>query len=138
MFSRSWTLAILCCVALITASAAGQVLRRGGEMPDVPGREANQGVYVRDSRGAVEKLALAQRMERLKEWDKAADVYQEIIEKYADRIVALPDDGTSTPRYANVTTVVQQRLTKWPTEALAAYHKRFEPPATRSEERRVG
>src|SRR5437868_6260793 len=31
------------------------------------GKEPTEGVYVRDSAGAVEKLALAQKMERLKE-----------------------------------------------------------------------
>src|SRR5215211_1741805 len=54
----------------------------------IPGRDpTTQGVYVRDSAVAGEKLALAQRMEHLKEWDKSADVYQEIAEKFADRVV---------------------------------------------------
>src|SRR5688572_3032099 len=51
------------------------------------GKDSNEGVYVRDSAAALEKLALAQRMERLKEWDKAADILQEVMEKYPDRVV---------------------------------------------------
>lgn len=49
------------------------------------------GVYVRDSAIALEKLALARRMERLHEWGKSADVYQEILEKYPDRVVPSGD-----------------------------------------------
>src|SRR4051794_38084666 len=41
-----------------------------------------QSVYVRDSAAAADQLALAARMERLKEWSKAADIYQEIIDKF--------------------------------------------------------
>jgi len=32
-------------------------------------------------------MALAQRMEGLKEWGKSAEIYQEIIEKFSDRVV---------------------------------------------------
>src|SRR5579859_5252896 len=46
------------------------------------GKESTEGVYVRDSATAVEKLALAQKMEKLKEWAKSADLYQEVIGKY--------------------------------------------------------
>jgi outer membrane protein assembly factor BamB/TolA-binding protein len=93
------------------------------------------GVYVRDSAVAVEKLALAQRMERLKEWDKSADVYQEIVEKYADRVVPNQTDPTGAdpagaPRsYSSVTLEVQRRMSKWPDEGIHAYQARFEAPA---------
>src|SRR5438045_4061816 len=66
-----------------------------------------QGVYVRDSVDAGDKLALAQRMERLKEWDKSADVYQEIVEKYADRVVPVSSDDLTAQRYTSVTLRVQ-------------------------------
>src|SRR5689334_11058374 len=82
--------------------------------------DARQGVYVRDSAVAGEKLALAQRMERLKEWDKSADVYQEIVEKYADRVVPMSGDGAEK-RYSSVTLAVQDLLGKWPEEGLTAY-----------------
>src|SRR5205814_7835307 len=51
------------------------------------GKDSTEGVYVRDSALALEKFALAQKMERLKEWNKSADLYQEILEKYSDRVV---------------------------------------------------
>jgi len=94
-------------------------------------------VFVRDSAVAGEKLALAQRMERLKEWDKSADVYQEIVEKYADRVVpstTQPAGGAAaapgTPqRYKSVTMSVQERLGKWPEEGLAMYRARYEAQA---------
>ncbi|HEX8521047.1 MAG TPA: PQQ-binding-like beta-propeller repeat protein [Tepidisphaeraceae bacterium] len=93
------------------------------------GKELNQGVYVRDSGGAVEKLAQAERMSRLKEWDKAADLYQEVLDKYSDRIVSTGKDGSPGSRYANVTAVVQERLGAWPREGLEAYKRKFEPAA---------
>ncbi len=63
--------------------------------------------------------------------EKAADVYQEIVEKYADRVV--PADGASDPanvkRYMSVTMQVQSLIGKWPAEGLAVYRSRFETPA---------
>src|SRR3954471_532859 len=97
--------------------------------PDPSRRDPRQGVYVRDSAVAGEKLALAQRMERLKEWDKAADVYQEIVEKYADRVVPVPDAPDDAKRYGSVTLTVQELLGKWPDEGLRAYRARYETPA---------
>ncbi len=59
---------------------------------DQPNKE--QSVYVHDSAVAAEKFALAERMERLKEWNKAADVYQEILEKNSDNVIASPSQST--------------------------------------------
>src|SRR5207249_3885857 len=70
------------CVAVLVFAVSGAFAQIARNLPDTAGKQLNQGVYVRDSGGAVEKLALAQRMERLKEWDKAADVYQEVLDKY--------------------------------------------------------
>src|SRR5947207_1397367 len=76
------------------------------------------------------KLALAERMERLKEWDKSADVYQEIVEKYADRVVPNQADAAGVAkRYSSVTLEVQRRMARWPDEGMRAYKARFEPPA---------
>ena len=126
-------------VALIVTAAA-TVLAQRNVGPD-PTRTT--GVYVRDSAVAAEKLALAERMERLKEWDKSADVYQEIVEKYADRVVpsgtsaepaSQPADAAAAaaialPRYKSVTLAVQERLGKWPEEGLAMYRARYEAQA---------
>ncbi len=89
-----------------------------------------QSVYVRDSGVASEKIALAERMERLKEWDKSADVYQEIIEKYADRVVPTRSDETGQiSQYNSVALVVQEKLAKWPEEGLQVYRGRYEQSA---------
>ena len=94
------------------------------------GKESNQGVYVRDSAVAVEKFALAQRMERLKDWNKAADALQEVIEKHADRVMpSQVDQKNVIYQYTSVTTAVQERLAKWPQEGLDVYRARFEPQA---------
>ena len=83
-----------------------------------------QGVYVRDSAVAGEKLALAQRMEHLKEWDKSADVYQEIVEKYSDRVVSInADDTGGGQRYVGVVLRVQELLGKWADEGLKPTHQ---------------
>src|SRR5215207_4946066 len=94
-------------MAWIAAPLAAQ-FRRGAVVETAA--PAKPSVYVRDSAVAAEKLALAQRMERLKEWNKSADVYQEIVEKYADRVVPAddPGDASGTPtRYTSVTQKVQ-------------------------------
>ncbi|MDB5289757.1 MAG: outer rane biosis protein BamB [Phycisphaerales bacterium] len=94
------------------------------------GKEPTEGVYVRDSAGAVEKLALAQKMERLKEWNKSADLYQEVITKYSDRVVPSGlDRDKKINQYTSITFGVQEKLAKWPQEGLDVYRARFETPA---------
>src|SRR5256885_11699931 len=94
------------------------------------GKDPTQGVYVRDSAVAVERFALAERMERLKEWAKSADVYQEILQKYSDRVVpSQVDKDNRIYQYASVGAAVQERLSKWPEEGLNVYRARFENDA---------
>jgi outer membrane protein assembly factor BamB/tetratricopeptide (TPR) repeat protein len=135
-------IAVGCALTALLAPAAttpAQFRLDLGQQELGPGANPNQPrqtVYVRDSAVAGEKLALAQRMERLKEWNKAADVYQEIVEKYADRVV--PASGTdasgtdaagNATRYTSVTVEVQKRLGKWPDDGLQVYRGRYETAA---------
>lgn len=94
------------------------------------GEEKDAGVFVRDSGVAVEKIALAERMERLHEWNKSADVYQEILEKFSDRVLPskINADG-KVEQYASVALVVQEKLARWPEEGLAVYRGRYEESA---------
>lgn len=103
----------------------------GGLNPDsFYGKEPTEGVYVRDSAGAVEKLALAQRMERLGEWAKSSDLYQEVLSKYADRVVQSKLDADhKICQYMSITNPVQERLAHWPAAGLDAYRGRFEAVA---------
>src|SRR5689334_10704835 len=112
---------------LLTIAIAAPLARAQRQLG--PGDRARPSVYVRDSAVAAEKLALGERMERLKEWDKAADVYQEIVEKYADRVVPSSSENNATTRYVSVTLEVQRRLGKWPADALNVYRARYEAPA---------
>ena len=94
------------------------------------GKESTEGVYVRDSALALEKFALAQKMERLKEWNKSADLYQEILEKYADRVVPSQIDKESKIyQYTSVTKGVQEQLARWPQEGRDVYRARYEAAA---------
>src|SRR5271155_4770069 len=68
---------------------------QGVNVVQTPGQDDSGTVYVRDSAIAMEKLALARRMERARQWDKSADVYQEILEKYSDRVVPAAEDPQS-------------------------------------------
>jgi outer membrane protein assembly factor BamB len=108
---------------------------QGGPIQIVPNLGQGQGnasaVYVRDSAIAMEKLALARRMERAQQWDKSADVYQEILEKYSDRVVpAGIDPATNTvTHYTSVTQTVRESLCKWPSDGLAVYNGRYQTPA---------
>lgn len=110
----------------LSAPAAAQVLNN----QSLYARDTDQGVFVRDSAIAVEKLALAERMEHLKEWDKAADVYQEIIKTYADRVVpSQVNKDNRIYQYSSVTPFVHEHLAKWPAEGLAVYRARYETEA---------
>lgn len=94
-------------------------------------RDANEGVFVPDSEMAKERLALAQRMERLKEWNNSADLYQEILTdpKYAAKVV--PAEGDPEHRlYRSVEALVMQRLARWPAEGLEVYKGRYEAQAS--------
>jgi outer membrane protein assembly factor BamB len=119
-------LIVMSSAVLLTCAAVAPAQRLIG--PNPRRDPTTQGVYVRDSAVAGEKLALAQRMEHLKEWDKSADVYQEIVEKYSDRVVPVSDE-TGGQRYTSVTLRVQELLGKWPDEGLQRYRARFEPTA---------
>src|SRR5947207_13079768 len=92
-------------------------------------RDSTEGVYVRDSAVAAEKMALAFRLEHLKEWNKAADVYQELLQQYADRVTPSDERDQRIYQYTSVAIAVQQKLAKWPQEGLDAYRGKFEPEA---------
>lgn len=133
-FLRGWSavrrsaLRALALVALAGLPLHGQFAVRGEKAGT---NDPQQGVYVRDSAIAADKFELGLRMERLKEWHKSADVYQEILKNYKDRVVAIKTDEKGHPvRYASVVVAVQERFARWPEEGLAVYRTRFEPEAS--------
>ena len=94
------------------------------------GSDPNEGVFVRDSALAVEKLAHAQRMERQKEWDNAASLYQEVLEKYPDRVVpSKKDKDGKIYQYTSVAHRVREALAKWQAEGRQVYRGRYEAVA---------
>jgi hypothetical protein len=74
-------------------------------------------------------MALAFRLEHLKEWSKAADIYQELLLQYADRVTPSDDQDQRIYQYTSVAIAVQQKLAKWPQEGLDTYRNRFETDA---------
>ena len=122
-------------LAISSAIALGQqpkaVADRAQSNPDsLYARDSNQGVYVRDSAIAVEKLALAERMERLNEWNKAADIYQEVLTTLSDRVLpSQTDKDNRIYQYVSVSAVVHEHLCRWPREALDIYRARYEGDA---------
>jgi outer membrane protein assembly factor BamB len=125
-------LLLIICLAFATPALA-QIFGNGAPVQPFgapnPGVDKTNGVYVRDSAIAMEKLALAKRMERAREWNKSADVYQEILEKYPDRVVQRTEEPQI--QYASVTETVRQSLCKWPLEGLLVYRGRYETPAAK-------
>jgi outer membrane protein assembly factor BamB/TolA-binding protein len=94
------------------------------------GKDSTQGVYVRESSTAVDKLVAAEKMERLKEWAKAADYYQEVLQKYNDRVVPTGVDADNViDQYGNIKDKVRQALSRWPIEGVDAYKARYESEA---------
>jgi outer membrane protein assembly factor BamB/tetratricopeptide (TPR) repeat protein len=125
--TRSATACVFAAALLAVTSAPAQ---QAPDRESFLGRENAQNVYVRDSAVAVEAFALAQRMERLKEWDKAADALQEIVEKHPDRILpSRTDEKNVITQYTSVVLAAQERLAHWPAEGLAVYRARYETAA---------
>ena len=59
-----------------------------------------------------------------------SDLYQEVIVKYADRVVPSQlDKDKKIYQYTSITNPVQERLARWPQEGLDVYRARFETPA---------
>lgn len=87
-------------------------------------------IFVRDSAVAAEKIALAERMARLEQWDTSATVYQEIIDEFADRVLPAEFDSAGRPTvYRSVAPEIQDRIAAWPAAGLAVYRSLFEPAA---------
>ena len=111
--------------------AQGQVqVLQNGQVDDLPSAEQPQGVFVRESAAALDTFQNGQRMERLKEWAKAADFYQEVVEKYRDRVIPSAQDADHhATQYTSIAQMVQEQLCKWPAEGRAVYLARYEVPA---------
>src|SRR6266576_88173 len=111
----------------VLAQPMQQVQARGGLNPDsFYGKESFQGVSVRDSLEAIKKLEDARRMERLEDWNKAADWYQEVIEKYGQYVVPSGTDAQNNIRqYTGIERPVQEQLAKWPKAGVDAYRNRY-------------
>ncbi len=126
--------ALLTCwiVAPHTSRAERGLQVGGGINPEsFYGKDPTAGVYVRDSTAALEKIALAQKMERLKDWAKSADLYQEVLEKFGDRVVpSQVGKDNQIYQYTSVANGVIQKLAKWPREGLDVYRSRYEATAT--------
>ena len=96
-------------------------------------------VYVPDSAKALEQFRLAERLESQREWSKAAEVYQEIVDTLGDRVMPVPPplssvpttppESPALPRYETVARQVERKLANWPEDGLRAYRLRFEAPA---------
>lgn len=93
-------------------------------------KESTQGVYVRDSAVALEKFPLIDRLERMNEWGKAAELFQEVLEEFPDRVIQTGTDNEGIiVRYTGIANAVTQRIARWPAAGLEAYRARFEPAA---------
>jgi outer membrane protein assembly factor BamB len=93
---------------------------------EVPSTPAVEDVFVRDSAAAMDRLALAARMERLREWTTSAQVYQELIEQHGPTLLpAIVDERTRPLIYRSVTREVQRRLAAWPAEGIEVYRSLY-------------
>src|SRR3954447_3793169 len=116
-------------VLLVAFCLAASSLAQQNNPSSLFARDSTEGVYVRDSAVAAEKMALAFRLEHLKEWNKAADVYQELLQQYADRVTPSDERDQRIYQYTSVAIAVQQKLAKWPQEGLDAYRGKYETEA---------
>ncbi len=118
-FRRSLAVA-LATGGVICALVAADLRSPAMATPAVSGQ-----VYMPDSAAATERFTLARNLEKASDWDKAADVYQELLEKYPDKVVAPGAAGGAGAQYMSVRRLAQQMLCKWPAEALAVYRGKY-------------
>lgn len=96
-----------------------------------PPSENTQQVYVHDSTDVAYKLAQADHMAHLRQWDTAIANLQDIIDHESDRVVSTePNDQTPIVHYTSAGSVAQARLITWPPEGIAAYRARFDSAAS--------
>ncbi|MEM8874857.1 MAG: PQQ-binding-like beta-propeller repeat protein [Planctomycetota bacterium] len=114
----------------LTFAIAGSALAQGTS--PLEGKDSSQGVFVRDSATVLEKFTLAERMERLRDWDNAADVYQELVLGFNDRVVpSRTDADNNIIQYRSVVPAIQERIARWPAEGLAVFRELFGDDAQR-------
>ncbi len=123
--------ASLLAAAALLASATFAPARQDG--PALDGAPLADGVFVGDSTAALDRFALAERLAGLEEWDKAADVYQELVSASKPRLVAAraTDDG-AVYQFEPVAEQARRRLAAWPPAGRAAYRARYGDEAARA------
>jgi outer membrane protein assembly factor BamB len=124
---------------IITSALTAPLLAQ--ELPDNPDAQspnsANNtslttpaGISIPDSPGAADQLQKAKEKEDQHQWRTAADLYQDVLTKYARRVIPSKIDKTrGLYEYTGVARVVQQRMAKWPDDGLQAYRNAYGQPA---------
>jgi outer membrane protein assembly factor BamB len=117
-------------LAAATLGAAQMRLLPGVDQNAPEPKDATEGIFVPESSLALERLALAEKMERLKEWNKSADLYQEVLTdpKYTGKVVSA-EQSDSHRLFRSVEDLVMQHLSRWPAEGLEVYRGRYETQA---------
>ena len=116
---------VMAALAAAIAAAPSGALAQEAKPPEEP----TLSVFVPDSSVATERFALADKLQTAREWGKAAEIYQELIENYRDRVVAADSGPDTSKRYISVAERVINQVSQWPAEGLGAYNGRFQPAA---------
>jgi len=122
LFTRTWAQP-----APVPPADIKQGADQGGASSDL--KQGSGGVTVGDSLEAQKGMQTAAMMERQRDWPKAAEWYQEVLEKYRQKLVPIAFDKDSTTNYASVPEIVREALRRWPKEGIDAYRARYEPAA---------
>ncbi len=89
-----------------------------------------EAVFVRDAASISSRIAQARQLAAAGDWARASDEFQELLEKYADRLVLRPDaEANGMRRYERLTAVLGREMSAWPLAGVQAYTERFEPAA---------
>jgi outer membrane protein assembly factor BamB/tetratricopeptide (TPR) repeat protein len=114
-------------VLLTAAFNTSLALVCGARADDAPAATGGPpGVSAPDAPGAVERLDKAREKEMQKQWKSAADLYQEALAKYPGRVVPVTlDPEQKIFHYSGIAPIVQERISKWPADGLAAYRAAY-------------
>jgi outer membrane protein assembly factor BamB len=92
---------------------------------------AHFGVSLPDSPAAADLLKRAAQEESQQHWENAAELYEQAENQFQNRVVPMRSASDSlSSHYCGVAEIVQDRMSKWPEEAIRLYDAIYEPTAS--------
>jgi outer membrane protein assembly factor BamB len=121
---------VLAGLACAQRMAAGQITSIDSARTIVDYRQTPTGLSLPDSPAAADLIKRAVFEESQAHWENAADLYQQALAQFPNRVIEIKSSSDSgLSRYVGTSQIVQSRLEKWPQEARDIYKGLYEQTA---------